>query len=113
MAGCQIAGRLNGLPGDMGDDEAAFKAMDEVKSRGWFISKKEDSFPYFYYWDTPSEMKEVLDKDWDGANTLDIDVYQKTSSIWASANADARVRVRVTIQIARWEKGLSPIFVRE
>jgi hypothetical protein len=104
MAGYQVAGRLNGSPGDMSDDEAAFKAMDEVKSQGWFISKKEETLPYFYYWDTPSEMKEVLDEDWDGTNTLAEDVYQKARSIWASANADARMRVRVTLHIARWEK---------
>ena len=35
---------------------------------------------------------------------LEEDVYKKTSSLWALANADARVRVRVNMLITKWEK---------
>ena len=60
--GNQAAGRLNDMPMGLADDEAAFKAMREVESRRWFIKEKEEEFAFFYYWDTPSEMKEFMEE---------------------------------------------------
>ena len=100
----QVAGRLNDMPMGLADDEAAFKAMREVESRRWFIKEKEEEFAFFYYWDTPSEMKEFMETEWEDFEKIEDDVYQKTKSLWSQANADARVRVRVKMLITLWKK---------
>ena len=100
----QLAGRLNDMPMGLADDEAAFKAMREVESRRWYIKEKEEEFAFFYYWDTPSEMKEFMETEWEGFEKIEEDVFQKTKSLWAIANADARVRVHVNMLITKWEK---------
>ena len=102
--GYQLAGELNEMPEGLADDEAAFKAMREVESRRWFIKEKEEEFSFFYYWDTPSEMKEFIETEWENFEKLEEDVFQETKSLWVSANADARVRVRVKMLITRWRK---------
>jgi SAM-dependent methyltransferase len=102
--GYQAAGRLIDVPLALTDDEAAFRAMQEVESRRWYIKEKEEEFAFFYYWDTPSEMKEFMDEEWGDFEKLEEDVFQKTKSLWALANADARVRVRVKMLITRWRK---------
>ena len=101
-SGLKIAGRLTDVPIGKADDEAAFAAMNDVESRRWFVREKEEEFAFFYYWDTPSEMKEWIDAEWDDFEKIEDDVYRKAQSIWASANADARVRVRVKMLITRW-----------
>lgn len=103
-AGWRAAGRLSDLPAAVGDDEAAFNAMREVESKGWYVKKKEKEFSFFYYWDTPSEMKEFMEAEWDSFEKMEEHVYRKASSLWASANADARLRVRVTMLITLWDK---------
>lgn len=105
-AGWQELGRLSDLPVAVADDEAAFKAMREVEFKGWYSKKEENEFAFFYYWDTPSEMKEFMDEEWDDFEKLEDDVFQKTKSLWALANADAQVRVRVKMLITVWEKRL-------
>ncbi len=102
--GYQLAGRLNDMPVGLADDEAAFKAMREVEARRWYIKEKEEEFAFFYYWDTPSEMKEFMETEWEDFEKMEDDVFQKTKSLWTMANADARVRVRVKMQITKWEK---------
>ena len=103
-AGWQAAGRLSDLPMAVADDEAAFEAMREVSSKGWYVKKQEKEFAFFYYWDTPSEMKEFMDEEWVDFEKMEESVYQKARSMWASANADARLRVRVTILMTLWDK---------
>ena len=103
-AGTQAAGRLNDMPVGLADDEAAFKAMREVESRRWFIKEKEEEFAFFYYWDTPSEMKTFMNEEWEDFEKIEDEVYEKTKSLWVQANADARVRVRVKMLITRWKK---------
>src|SRR5688572_16519135 len=103
--GRQAAGRLNDLPQGMEDDEASFKAMREVESQGWYVKEKEEEFDFFYYWDTPSEMKEFMETEWEDFEKLEEDVYRKTSGLWVSAEADARVRVRVKMLITKWISG--------
>ena len=99
-----VAGRLTDVPIGQADDAAAFRAMREVESRGWFVREREEEFAFFYYWNTPSEMKEWVDSEWEDFEKIEEDVYRKTQSLWASANADARVRVRVKMLITRWVK---------
>jgi SAM-dependent methyltransferase len=101
-AGFQAAGRLTDIPLGKADDEAAFAAMRDVESRGWFIREKEEEFAFFYYWDTPSEMKDWIDEEWQGFEKIETDVYRRAQALWAGANAEARVRVRVKMLITRW-----------
>jgi hypothetical protein len=100
----KIAGRLTDVPIGKTDDAAAFAAMRDAESRGWFAREKEEEFAFFYYWDTPSEMKEWIDEEWEDFEKIEEDVYKKAKTLWASANADARVRVRVKMLITRWKK---------
>jgi len=102
-ADLKIAGRLTDMPIGVADDAAAFAAMKDVESRGWFVREREEEFAFFYYWDTPSEMKEWIDEEWGDFEKIEEDVYRKTKALWASANADARVRVRVKMLITRWK----------
>jgi hypothetical protein len=102
--GWQASGRVTDLPEAVADDEAAFRAMREAESRGWFIKNKEEEFPFFYYWDTPAEMKEFMETEWDDFEKLEEDAFKRTAAMWASANADARVRLRVRMLITQWDK---------
>ena len=102
--GYQMAGRLSDLPIGVSDDKAAFNAMREAESLGWFSKEKDGEFGFFYIWDTPSEMKEYIEEEWEDFEKMDEELYRKASSLWASANADARVRVRVKMWIAAWKK---------
>jgi hypothetical protein len=105
LSGYQLAGNLIDLPIAVADDEAAFGAMHTVESRHWFVKKKGEEFAFFYYWDTPSEMKEFMEKEWYGFEKLEEDVFQRTKSLWVTANADARIRVRVKMLITKWGVG--------
>lgn len=98
----QLAGRLNESPEGLAHDEGAFKAMREVESKRWYIKEKESEFDFFYYWDTPSEMKEFMESEWEDFEKMDEAVYRKTNSLWVSAGGDARVRVRVKMIITKW-----------
>ena len=100
--GIQVAGQLTDMPIGQADDEAAFRTMREVESRGWFSREREEEFSFFYYWDTPSEMKEFMDEEWEDFEKMEEDVYHTAQSLWSTANADARVRVRVKMLITKW-----------
>jgi hypothetical protein len=100
----KVSGYLTDMPLGIADDAAASRAMSEVESRGWFVKEQEGVFSFFYYWDTPSDMKKYMEEEWEDFEKLEDDVYQKTKSLWASANADASVRVRVKMSIVRWQK---------
>jgi hypothetical protein len=92
------------MPIGLADDAAAFKAMKEVESRRWYIKDKEEEFAFFYYWDTPSEMKEFMETEWEDFEKMEENIYRTAQSLWSQANADAQVRVRVKMLITRWEK---------
>jgi hypothetical protein len=98
------SGRLIDLAEAIADDEAAGDAMAEASARGWFQRELEESFSYFYYWDTPSELNEFMQTEWEGIEKLEESVLQAVRSAWAIANADARIRVRVKMLITRWKK---------
>ena len=95
-------GRLTDLPLAIADDQAATAAMREAESRGWFVSESETEFPFFYYWDTPSEMKEFMETEWEGFEKLEQASLDAASSAWATANADARIRIRIKMLITKW-----------
>jgi hypothetical protein len=97
-------GSLTDLPEALADDGAAEGAIAEAGDRGWFHMEQKENFPFFYYWDRPSEMKEFVETEWEGFEKLEEGVLRAAQAAWATANAEARVRVRVNIQIARWRR---------
>jgi len=102
--GVTESGRVDDLPEQVSGDVASNKAMQEVETRGWFMRDSEEFFPFFYSWDTPSEMEEFVDDDWADFIGLSEEDRKSTRSDWAVGNADSRVRVRVKILISRWKK---------
>ena len=100
----QTAGQLTDMPIGRADDKAAFRAMREVESRDWFAREREEEFHFFYIWDTPSEMKEFMDEEWEDFEKMEDEVYHTVKSLWSTADADAQVRVRVKMLITRWRK---------
>jgi hypothetical protein len=102
--GFKETGRVDDLPEQVSGDVASDKAMQEVETRGWYAREDEEFFPFFYSWDTPSEMEEFVDDDWSDFIGLSDEDRKSTRSAWAVGDADSRVRVRVKILIARWKK---------
>lgn len=103
--GIRETGRVLDLPIGVADDEAANLAIEEAARNGWFVRDKREFFPFFYSWDSPKEMEEYIEQEWEDFIGLDEGTKQATRSAWASANADARVRVKVKMTITRWKKG--------
>ena len=97
-------GRVEDLPVQTDGDLAANKAMQAVEKHGWFKREQDELFPFFYSWDTPSEMEAFVDDDWSDFVGMEEDTRRATRSAWAVADGDSRVRVRVEIWIARWKK---------
>jgi hypothetical protein len=97
-------GSLNAMEDYAADDEAASGAMREVEARGLFVREQESSFPYYYSWDRPSEMKEFIETEWERVDKLDEGVFRAAQSAWASGGAEARVRVRVRMLITGWRR---------
>ena len=100
--GLMETGRVDDFPEPLNADRVSNEAMNEAEARGWFHREQEQYFPFFYSWDTPSEMEEFVAEDWSDFVELNEDAKMKTRSAWASADADARVRVRVRILLTRW-----------
>ena len=102
--GIQETGRFRDLPIWLGDDEAANSAVQQAAVNGWFVRTQETFFPYTYSWDTPSEMEEWIEEEWDESLELDEEAKRATRSAWAVGDADSRVRVNVKLLITRWRK---------
>jgi len=102
--GVKETGRVNDLPEQVNADVASNETMKEVESRGWFKREEEKLFPFFYSWDTPSDMEEFIAEDWSDFIGLSEESKQATRSAWAIGDADSRVRVRVKILITKWKK---------
>ncbi|SRR5581483_5400592 len=98
------AGRVSDLPVGLEDDKAANESMARAESQKWFTREREEYFPFFYYWDSPNEMKKYIDEDWADFVTIDEETWKSIRSLWAVADADARMRVRVKMLISRWKK---------
>ena len=97
-------GHVTDLPEQTGGDVASNEAMQTVEQRGWFQREQEELFPFIYSWDTPSEMEEFVNEDWQDFIELDDDTKRTTRSAWAIADADGSVRIRMNVLIARWRK---------
>ena len=96
-------GRMLDFPPGLADDHAANQSMADAEHKGWFIREQEQFFPFFYSWDSPSELEGWIAGEWHDFIGLDDKTKQETRSAWASADADARVRVKVKMLITRWK----------
>src|SRR5215510_16404152 len=97
-------GRLYDFPVGLEEDAAANQAIAQAEQNKWFRLEAEEFFPYYYSWDTPSEMEDWKEEEWYDFLGIDEEVRQATRSAWALADGDARVRVKLKILIARWKK---------
>jgi hypothetical protein len=97
-------GTMTDLPAGVEDDNAANQAMAEGERQGRFLREKDELFPIHYIWDTPSEMEEWIDTEWEGFVGLGDETRRATRSAWALGDADSRVRVEVKVLITRWKK---------
>ncbi len=95
-------GRMQDFPVGLADDEAANQSVARAAQNGWFTREQEDYFSFIYSWDSPKEMEEWIDEEWEGFIGLDEETKQATRSAWALADADARVQVKVNMLITRW-----------
>ncbi len=98
----KVIGRLDHLPAQTNPDLASNEALKDVERRGWFRREQEELFPFFYSWDTPSEMEKFIAEDWADSVELSDEVKMATRAAWATGDADSRVRVRVKILITKW-----------
>jgi hypothetical protein len=98
------AGRATDLAEPLADDEAANAAMGALASSGAFQREREETFPLYYYWDTPKEMEAYIAEEWSDVIAVEEDAWNRLRSMWASASADARVRLQIKMWIARYRK---------
>jgi hypothetical protein len=100
--GRQEVGRVADLPQGLADDAAANDAMSWGERTGIFQRSLEETFPFYYSWDSPNEMQEYIDEEWADFARLEEDVRQRMRSAWSIAAADARVGIRAQMLITRW-----------
>jgi hypothetical protein len=100
-AGRSEAGRATDLEAGMDDDAAANEAMTHGERLGLFRREAEESFDFYYSWDSPREMQEYVEEDWGDTIAIGADVWKRVRSGWALAEADARVGMRVKMLITR------------
>jgi SAM-dependent methyltransferase len=94
-------GQVSDLPVGLEDDQAANRAMAQAEEQEWIAREREEFFPFLYYWDSPNEMKEYIDEDWEDFISVDETTWKTVRAIWAVADADARLRIRVKMLITR------------
>lgn len=95
-------GRVRDFPIGLADDEAANQAIAQASENGWFARDRQEFFSYSYSWDTPTEMEEWVDAEWEDFIDLEEETKQVTRSAWALGDADSRINLRVKMLIARW-----------
>jgi hypothetical protein len=97
-------GHIQDLPLGLADDQAANQAIAQAARDGWLLREAEEFFPYYYSWDSPSEMEEWVTEEWHDFVELDEESEKATRSAWALGDPDSQVRVGVKMLITRWKK---------
>jgi hypothetical protein len=97
-------GRLVDLPVGLADDTAANNSFKEIARRRSFSRENKLSFRFFYYWDTPDEMRDHIREKWGDFMELEEASFSATQSAWEAAEADRRVRVRLKMLLTSWRK---------
>lgn len=102
-------GHIRDLPLGLEDDHAANQSISRAEQNGWFSRQAEEFFPFYYSWDSPSEMEEWIADEWEDFIQLDEESKRATRSAWALGDADSIVRVKVKMLITRWKKEISGV----
>ena len=97
-------GRMLDFPLGLADDEAANRSMADAEQKEWFIRERQEFFPFFYSWDSPSALEEWIAAEWQDFIDIDEETKRTTRSAWALGDADSQVRVRMKMLITRWKK---------
>ena len=100
-------GHIQDLPLGLADDNAANQSIARAEQNGWFIREAEEFFPFYYSWDSPSEMEEWIADEWEGFIQLEEESKRAIRSAWTLGDADSMVRVKVKMLITRWKKEIS------
>jgi hypothetical protein len=100
----QRAGHVTDSEAALKDDAAANQAVEDAAQRGWCRREKEQTFPFNYYWDSPEQMRQFMEEEWEDFASLEEDLWKRIRSLWAVADADARVRIQVNMLITRWRR---------
>jgi len=100
----KVAGRVHDNKVGLADDDAANKSIAEAERRKWFTKEQETYFNYIYSWDSPQEMQDWMDDEWEGFITIDNETLKATRSVWATSDGDSRVRLKMKMLITRWKK---------
>ncbi|HEX9330909.1 MAG TPA: hypothetical protein VF896_03400, partial [Anaerolineales bacterium] len=80
------------------------RSMADAEQKEWFIRERQEFFPFFYSWDSPSELEEWIAAEWQDFIDIDEETKRTTRSAWALGDADSQVRVRMKMLISRWKK---------
>ncbi len=56
------------------------QAIAHAAEQKWFVREREEFFPFFYYWDSPNEMKEYIDEDWEDFISVDEATWKNVRS---------------------------------
>ena len=67
------------------------QAIAQAAEQKWFVREREEFFPFFYYWDSPNEMKEYIDDEWEDFISVDEATWKNVRSMWAVANVGTHV----------------------
>jgi hypothetical protein len=104
MGGYREVGRAMDLSEPLADDAAANAALAKQTTLDEFDRDLDETFSFFYYWDTPKEMQSYIEENWSDVVTVDEAVWSSLRASWSTANADARVRLRMKLLITRYRK---------
>ncbi len=96
--------RVSDLPEGLEQDRSADRAIQEGVAQNWYRIKSSEHFPFFYYWDSPKEMQDYIQEEWEDFARIEEQKWSTIRSMWAVANADARLRIRVKMLITRLQK---------
>ena len=96
--------RVSDLPEGLEQDRSADRAIQEGMAQNWYRIEASENFPFFYYWDSPKEMQEYVQEEWEDFARIEEQQWSTIRSMWAVANADARLRIRVKMLITRLQK---------
>lgn len=97
-------GRLKDDPQGPVYDKAANRALQKAARRGWYIRESTASFSFFYYWDTPEEMRDYIREEWSDFIQQDEALFSAVQAAWEASGSDRSLRVRVRMHLARWRK---------
>ena len=97
-------GRMEDYKLGLEDDAAANQSVAEAEKNGWFSRENGEFFPIHYVWESPKDMEEWVDTEWDDFLGMDEEARRTTRSAWAVGDGDSHVRVRVKMLITKWRK---------